>query len=131
MLGAHPISSSVFSLMVFPHEKSELAECQTCNPLSVFMAGLPQPYSFMHQEAAMGSWRQGCGVPPPLMADREWWELIAPSLLEAWRLQVENVQDFVDKPRVYYGESKTPATPGRPFRLTTWAEAVRRSLVLR
>lgn len=49
---------------------------------------------------------------------------------EAWRLQVE-VRDFVDKPRVYYGESKTPATLGRPFRLTTWAEAVRRSLVLR
>ena len=70
-------------------------------------------------------------VPLPLMADREWWELIAPSLLRPGCCKWRMVRDFVDKSRVYYGESKTPATLGRPFRLTTWAEAVRRSLVLR
>lgn len=98
--------------MVFPHEKSELAECQTCNPLSVFMAGLPQPYSFMHQEAAMGSGGKAVGVPPPLMADREWWELIAPSLLRPWRLQVENVQDFKDTQSILWRKQNS-CNPGQ------------------
>ena len=71
------------------------------------------------------------GVPPAQTADREWWELIPPSHLRPGGCKWRMFRGFVDKPRVYYGESKTLATPGRPFRLTTWAEAVRRSLVLR
>lgn len=33
---------------------------------------------------------------------------------------------FVDKLRVYCGESRTPAAPWRPFRLTAWAEGERK-----
>ena len=59
MLGcplASPASSTP-SFTLFPsYNKFWLA-------LSVFMAGLPQPHSFTHQEVAMGCWRQGCESP--------------------------------------------------------------------